>query len=59
MVEATLVGDDGVDLQLLVGPSGYNPFVLELRPAGTDKGGALRAVVDEVGAEAVATGGSV
>lgn len=40
------------DLELVPGR-----FVLELRPAGTDKGGALRAVVDEVGAEAVLFGG--
>lgn len=40
------------DLELVPGR-----FVLELRPAGTDKGGALRAVVDEVGAAAVLFGG--
>lgn len=40
------------DLELVPGR-----FVLELRPAGTDKGGALRSVVTERGARAVLFGG--
>ncbi len=40
------------DLELVPGR-----FVLELRPAGTDKGGALRTVVDELGVDAVLFGG--
>jgi trehalose 6-phosphate phosphatase len=40
------------DLELVPGR-----YVLELRPAGTDKGGALRAVVQQTGARAVLFGG--